>query len=328
MKRTKYAKLFFGTLVVSFALVVVLILSSFCSAHEPVSAPDEIDCQEVKSLGLSSGALKLIGESKDAGGNTVQKLCDDRYTYFFDPAKREVRVIIANDDVMEKIVDDASGLSMQLVPAADNDIMNVIRKFFPEYDLDAVKVDVDTESGSPIEFFQYTIREYKDDVQINKAQISISIDGQVTFVHGSHNRIGESEDYSKISSSDAIDIAFSYLTKAKSEYEEKMNPHLDEASAEEYIIATEDMLLPDGVKVGDTFKPEKLPAYKIFLDGKNDMNVIRNEKLMYGDTVAWLVEFTVRTSWGEYDSIFDPLIHIYVDASTGDVLEMNMTDGG
>lgn len=327
MKHTKYNKPIIGTLFMALALLTVFVLSGFSSSHESASAPYEIDCQEVKDLGLSTGTLRLIEERKDAVGNTIQKMSDDNYSYFFDPTKKEVLVIVANDAVMEGIVKEASTLSMELTPGVDNDIMSNIIKFFPEYNLDAVKIDLDTESGSPVEFFQYTIREYKNDIQINKAQMSFSYDGQLTFVYGSHNQLDETKDYSIIGASDAVEIAFSHLRKLKDAYEENINSSLVDDSTDEYITATEDMVLPDGVKVGDTFKLEKLPSYEIFIDSQSDINVIRNEKLMYGNTVAWLIEFTVQTSWGKYDTIFNPLIHIYVDAATGNVLEVNMTDG-
>lgn len=327
MKLTKYTKPGIIILVMLVALSLVLVLSGFSLSPEAASSSNETDCQAVMDLGLSTGNLRLVEERKDAVGNTIQLLRDDYYSYFFDPMKNEVIVVTANDNIMEQITKNASTLSMELVPGVDNDIISYVSKFFPEYNLDDVKIDLDTESGSPIEFFQYTIREYENDIQVNKAQISFSYDGQLTFIYGSHNQLDEGKDYSKISASDAVGIAFSHLTKTKNAYEEGMNSSLAEDAAEEYITATDDMILPDGVKVGDTFRLERLPTYEIFIDDQNDMNVIKNEKLVYEDTVAWLVEFTVRTSWGEYDSIFNPLIHIYVDASTGDVLEINMTDG-
>lgn len=327
MKCTQFSKTTVGALLVAFTLVMLLFLTGFSSTQASASMVNEIDCQQITDLGISKGTLKLIEERKDAVGNTIQLLSDDYYSYYFDPSNKEVLVIVANNDVMEKIVENSSKLSLDSVPNIDNDVLGNIKKIFPEYNLDSLKIDLDTESGSPIEFFQYTIREYSNDIQINKAHLSFSYDGQLTFVNGSHNELDVNKDYSKIDSSAAIEIAFSYLMKTKDAYEKNANSSLAEASFEEYIVATEDMILPDGVKVGDTFRLEKLPAYEIYLDSHSDMNVIRNEKLMYEDTVAWLIEFTVCTSWGKYDTIFNPLIHIYVDASTGEILEMNMTDG-
>ena len=327
MRFSKLIKSIVGILVLVLLLSMSLLLAGASSPKAKSDETTEIDCKEIMALGLSKGSIRLIEERNDVAGNVIQHFVDDQYSYYFSPSERKVLVIVANDALMERIVRDASGLSMKIVPAVDNDIMSCIEKFFPEYNLETVIIDLNTESGSPIEFFQYTIRDFHNDIQTNSAQISFSIDGQLTFVYGSHNRLDASKDYSKISDSEAIRIACTYLVDKKTELENAANADASKQTSDEYIIATEDMVLPDGVKVGDTFKIEKLPIYEIFINTSDDMDVITNQKLVYNDTVAWLVEFTIKTSWGEIDTIFNPLVHIYVDATTGKILEMNMTDG-
>lgn len=327
MKHKKLTKTIVGILAIVLMFSTAMLITGFSSSENLADAAAEADCEEIQALGLTTGTLRLLEERKDVDGNVIQRFADDQYSYYYSPSNREVVVISANDEVMEKIVQDASGLSLELVPAIDNDVMKYIKAFFPEYNLETVKIDLDTESGSPIEFFQYTIRDYRNEIQTNSAQISFSIDGQLTFVHGSHNKLDDSKDYSKINDSEAVRLACAYLIEKKAELEENANASLSEQTADEYITATDDMVLPDGVKVGETFKVEKLPAYEVYINSPDDINIITNQKLIYNDTVAWLVEFTVNTSWGEVDTIFNPLVHVYIDAATGKVLEMNMTDG-
>ena len=88
------------------------------------------------------------------------------------------------------------------------------------------------------------------------------------------------------------------------------------------------MVLPDGVKIGEEFKTEQLPQLEVYLNSVDDMNVSSVEKMVYQDTVAWLVEFSVNSSWGKFDEALNPFLHVYIDAATGEVLEMNSTDAG
>lgn len=327
MKSTKWKKAIIGILVVTLIVATTMLLTGFSSAKEYGGVQNKIECQEVMDLGLNSGTLRLVEERKDAIGNTIQIMRDDCYTYYYDTERKEVIVITINDSIMEKIVKDASDISMERIPLVDIDVMRYIKEIFPKYHLDTIKIDLDTESGSPIEFYRYTVHEYQDDIQTNRAQLSFSIDGQLTFVYGSHNEIDESKNYSRINEYDAIKIAYSYLVDKKDQYEKAMNANYSEHDSEKLITATEDMVLPDGVKVGETFELERLPVYEIFISSPDDMNISMNQKVVYGDTVAWLVEFTVKTSWGDVDPLFNPLFHVYVDAETGKVIELNTTDG-
>ena len=73
-----------------------------------------------------------------------------------------------------------------------------------------------------------------------------------------------------------------------------------------------------------------LPWNYIILDTSEDMNVQCAEKMVYRtdeDTVAWMIELILKTEEGEKDSMFNPLVHIYIDAAEGKVLNMNYTDG-
>lgn len=73
-----------------------------------------------------------------------------------------------------------------------------------------------------------------------------------------------------------------------------------------------------------------LPWNYIILDTSEDMNVQCAEKMVYRtdeDTVAWMVELILKTEEEEKDSMFNPLVHIYIDTAEGKVLNMNYTDG-
>ncbi len=279
---------------------------------------------------IQTGELRLVEERKDVAGNTIQIWNDEKYSYYYNETDGNVNVISANTNTMEEIVKSAKGLSLEQVPSLNTEtlVRDILNDFFPEYNLDSIKTVIDTESGNPIELFQFKIKEYYNDILLNTASISLSYDGQLTFLHGSHNTIDTKKDYSVYEESNIIELAFKYLQSKKEQIEYDINSGFNSSGEEEYYIATEDMVLPDGVKIGDVFKTEKLPLYEMVLNSVDDMNVSSVEKMAYKNTVAWLIEFSVNTSWGKYTKALNPLIHLYIDAATGEVLEMNSTDAG
>ena len=202
-------------------------------------------------------------------------------------------ILVADDNMMREITENAKNIGN--VDEAEIDILAFVHEYFPEYNTETMKIDVEKGvSGSPLEYYQYTIYDYIDDIQVNRAHINFSYDGQLIFVQGSHNKIDRSKDYDKIDENKALDIAYSYLIEEKDRN--------DDGLSWNYII----------------------------LDTSEDMNVQCAEKMVYRtdeDTVAWMVELILKTEEGEKDSMFNPLVHIYIDAAEGKVLNMNYTDG-
>lgn len=284
--------------------------------------------EKLAEIPIRTGELRLIEERKDIAGNVIQIWEDDKYSYHFDVANNDVRVISANTERMEAIVKSAGDLSIGEIPNVDTDISGILKDFFSEYDLDSIKTEIDTESGNPIEWFEFTVKEYYKDILQNTAHISLSYDGQLTFLQGSRNTIDKTKDYWVYNEQDVVELAFKYILSKKDDWESDINSELKNPGEAEYFIATEEMVVPDGVKIGEEFKTERLPQYEIYLNSIDDMKVSDVEKMVYGDTVAWLVEFSVNTSWGNFDEVLNPFIHLYIDATTGEVLEMNSTDAG
>ena len=202
-------------------------------------------------------------------------------------------ILVADDNMMREITENAKNIGN--VDETEIDILAFVHEYFPEYNTETMKIDVEKGvSGSPLEYYQYTIYDYIDDIQVNRAHINFSYDGQLIFVQGSHNKIDRSKDYDKIDENKALDIAYSYLIEEKDRND-------------------------DG-----------LPWNYIILDTSEDMNVQCAEKMVYRmdeDTVAWMIELILKTEEGEKDSMFNPLVHIYIDAAEGKVLNMNYTDG-
>ena len=327
MKRHLYRVCFVaGALAI--VCLTVFIFSGFASQKSNAKSKNELEeYKAIGALGLRKGELKVVEEQPNIQGDIIQKLSDDSYSYFYDTKKDAVIVISANDQAMDKIIKNAPEDFMVGLSETKIDIKKYVNKFFPEYDLENIKVELDMSSGSPVESYRYKISDYQDNVQINNAQMSFSYDGQLTFVYGTHNIIGDFVTYNTISEQKAISIAFSHLFSLKKEIEDEANKNYTTENNSKEIIATEDMMLPDGINPGDSFVQEKLPWYQIYLNNISDMNVLKCEKIIYENTVVWLVEFTVKTSWGDIDTIFNPLMHVYVDAQSGNVLEMNSTDG-
>ena len=90
--------------------------------------------------------------------------------------------------------------------------------------------------------------------------------------------------------------------------------------------ADDGFVLPDGVNSLDEVVEQKLPDYKILVNSNKDLTGINMVKEMYRGSVVWVVEFTLNTSWGEVDDMFNGLVLMIIDAQTGDVLEVASTD--
>ena len=127
---------------------------------------------------------------------------------------------------------------------------------------------------------------------------------------------------------DAAEIVLNYMIENVDTLEQKAKESMGGDVAGEVLIATEDMVLPDGVKVGDTFTVDKLPAYRLFIKSKKDMLNPSVMRIMYQGNVAWEVTFSAQSSWGEYDEVFNPCFTAYVDVQRGEILEITATDGG
>jgi len=329
MKKIYIYRFFIGVIMLAVICLGISIFSEFASQESKANSKSEYESEEYKAisiLGLRNGELKVVEEQQNIQGDIIQKLSDDSYSYFYDTSKDAVIVLSACDQVMNKIVKEAPDNFMSSLSETEIDINKYIHQFFPEYNLNTIKISLDTSSGSPLESFRYTISDYQDGTKVNNAQMSFSYDGQLTFLYGTHNNHNNFKTYGNISEKDAISIAFSYLSNLKKDIENDANKNYTD-DVPETIIATDDMILPDGVKPGETFISQKLPRYVIYLDTESDMSILSTEKTIYGNRVAWLIEFIVKTSWGDIDTIFNPLIHVYVDIENGNVLEMNSTNG-
>ena len=89
----------------------------------------------------------------------------------------------------------------------------------------------------------------------------------------------------------------------------------------------EGVILPDGVKSIDDVVEEQLPEYKLYLNTVKDLNNIKMNREVHNGKVVWFANFTISTSWGEVDSMFNSMISMEIDAMTGEIIEVLSTDG-
>ena len=157
--------------------------------------------------------------------------------------------------------------------------------------------------------------------------MSLAFNGQITVVSGSHNTKEDFYTRSTINADEAVEFAVAYIIENKEKLE-RQNVSDDSEVRDEEIFATADMILPDGVNPGDTFRVEKLPAYKIQINDTSDIMDPSAIKTMYKGNPVWEVGFSVKTSWGDYDELLNSYLTIYVDAQSGRVIDMVSTDGG
>lgn len=283
------------------ALLCVVVFVGCAPPTEPVAEAYRSAYEAVNALELHSGELRVLEDSKNAAGDKIQTLEDDAYVYRFNAEEKELVSICASTKEMEEIVRRAGETVESGDLTKEIDVMGIVRTYFPEYEPQTVQIEQEMGSGDPIGWYRYTVRDLRDELVLNTARIEFSYDRQLTFLQGTHNTLDAGMETLSCTREEAVAIAFRYLV--------------------------EDMAAAQRGENGGAFA-EEMPEYEVFFDTVEDMRDLKMEKRMHGKRVAWLVEFTVHTSWGEVDDIFDPLIHIYVDAQTGEVLEMNQTDGG
>ena len=152
----------------------------------------------------------------------------------------------------------------------------------------------------------YIVYEYDGVNRVNTASISLAFDGTVSMVSGSHNSPEVFNGSDAYTSKQIEDIVFSYILQEK-----------DNLALEIY---------PDEQYYEDN--GNQLPKYQLFISTHEDMKNFSLEKVIWNGKPCWQAEFTLESSWAEFDEFYEvtnPVFHIYVDAISGEVLSLMHT---
>lgn len=298
------------SLLVVLLLVVALIASVSIAAavtpasDTPVQPPDS-------SATLSAddpwSQAERIDTMETSTGNILWILSDGEYLYYVSPSDGSLVSMILEDTPSEEIVLSYDTQSSSTISTAEAEeiLLTVLATYFPEYDLNSLVISASDLSASPLEYFRFQIEEIVDQTRVNIAAVSLSFTGTLVSLSGTHYTLADFN--AGTSSASGTLISQEDLASIASEFLSAENAALTESTGE---------------------SSSDLPAYTLYVENGSDIYYPQAIRVMYNGNVCWEYQFYVKSSWGEIDVIFNPLLTLYIDASTGEVADYLMTDGG
>lgn len=269
---------------------------------------DNKDAERSLRYIVDTDSLTLESSMETANGDTIDIYTDSQYRYSVFRETNELNVLSLSDEMMasleQKYCDDPGALIS--TDMAEQYLIEAVRKYFPEYDASQLKHEMNDETGSCLEYYVYIVYEYNGINRVNTASISLAFDGTVSMVSGSHNSPEIFIGSDVYTSKQIEDIVFSYVLQEK-----------DNLALEIY---------PDEQYYEDN--GNQLPKYQLFISTLEDMKNLSLEKVIWNGRPCWQAEFTLESSWTEFDEFYEvtnPVFHIYVDAISGEVVSLMHT---
>lgn len=245
---------------------------------------------------LLENSIKATDVIKNEAGQSLSVYSDSYYKYYVPEGTKEIAYVVLLEGEMEKLdslytrkYSSEKNEANKTISKeeADRILQDVILKLFPEYNNDDLYIQVDSETGSFIEYYRYHIEEVHDETRVNTAAVSLAFNGQIAMASGSHNTADMFDVKSNIKSDDVLNIVSSYMIDHKEEVEKSISQPI----AEDFKDAS-DLIEPSIIKV-----------------------------MRKGD-VVWEASFTVKTSRGDYDELISPRITAYINAESGEIVEL------
>ena len=296
-------------IIATLLLCIVLTLSLFgCGKDKTTGDNSNISTKDTTRYIVDTDSLDHESSMETAGGDIIDIYTDSQYRYFVFRETNELNVLSLSDEMMvaleQKYYDDPDSLIS--TGTAEQRLKEAVMQYFPEYDTTQLKLELNNEPGSCLEHYVYIVYEYDGINRVNTASISLAFDGTVSMVSGSHNS-PEVFDGSDVYTSKQIeDIVFSYMLQEK-----------DNLASEIY---------PDEQYYEDN--GNQLPKYQLFISTQEDLKNFSLEKVIWNGRPCWQAEFTLESSWAEFDEFYEvtnPVFHIYVDAMSGEIVSQMHT---
>lgn len=312
--------------------VVLMLCVSIAFATNAASIQKEAAVQKLQSMGILEGELELIEQRKDINGALQYEYQDQKYTYIIAADSGDMVFAKMNSDKLDNLVIKASSIEAVALGEAQQLAQKTLSSAFPSYQLKDISLEAFTGNGNPIDYVIYTIEEKHDDIIVNRAVVSIGIDGSVTSFGGTNNSLSDFDDSGKFTQEQIQSIIYDYFAQNKSGFEKSMQPTLESTfdikldQEKDVLIDADEWILPDGINSIEEYKAEKLPDYKLYLNSIKDMKFDKIYREKYNDTIVWCASFSLRSNWGDAESILNPYIVARVDAKTGQIVDIISTD--
>lgn len=291
--------------IISILLLCLVLTLSLVGCGEDVNSVDNsnIDNKDATRYVVDTDSLTLESSMETASGDIIDIYTDSQYRYFVFRETKGLNVLSLSDEMMESLQQKYNDNPDALVSTdlAEQYLIEAVRKYFPEYDANKLKLELNNEPGSCLEYYVYIVYEYDGINRVNTASISLAFDGTISMVSGSHNspEIFIGSDAYTIKQIE--DIVFSYVLQEK-----------DNLALEIY---------PDEQYYEDN--GNQLPKYQLLISTHEDMKNFSLEKVIWNGRPCWQAEFTLESSWAEFDEFYEvtnPAFHINVDAISGEVV--------
>lgn len=267
-----------------------------------------IDPKNATHYVVDTDSLALESSTETANGDIIDIYTDSQYRYFVFRETNELNVLSLSDEMMASLEHkyDDNPDALITTDAAEQRLREAVMRYFPEYDASQLKLELNNEPGSCLEYYVYIVYEYDGVNRVNTASISLAFDGTVSMVSGSHNSPEVFNGSDAYTSKQIEDIVFSYILQEK-----------DNLALEIY---------PDEQYYEDN--GNQLPKYQLFISTHEDMKNFSLEKVIWNGRPCWQAEFTLESSWAEFDEFYEvtnPVFHINVDAMSGEIVSQMHT---
>lgn len=264
---------------------------------------DSVDANSSSRYIVDTSLLSFESSMETVSGDLIDIYADSIHRYYVVRETNELNGLSLSGEMMESLEQKYSENPDALIStdAAEQRLREAVKQYFPEYDDSKLQLNFNDETGNPLEFYAYIVYEYDGMNRVNTASISIAFDGTILLESGSHNSPEMFNGSDIYTSSQIEDIVFNYVLQ------EKDNLALEIYPEDEYYDDNEN----------------QLPKYQLYCSTHEDMKDISIEKIIYNGKPCWQAEFTLVSSWSEYDEFYEitnPVFHINVDAITGEVI--------
>lgn len=289
-------------------LCLVLTLSLVGCGKDITNDTYDKDAKRSSRYIVDTDPLILESSMETANGDIIDIYIDSQYRYFVFRKTNELNVLSLSDEMMESLQQKYNDNPDALISTdvAEQRLREAVMQYFPEYDASQLKLELNNEPGSCLEYYVYIVYEYDGINRVNTASISLAFDGTVSMVSGSHNSPEVFIGSDVYTSKQIKDIVFSYVLQEK-----------DNLALEIY---------PDEHYYEDN--GNQLPKYQLFISTQKDMKNFSLEKVIWNGRPCWQAEFTLESSWAEFDAFYEvtnPVFHINVDATSGEVVSLMHT---
>ncbi len=125
---------------------------------------------------VGNGRLRQISESTDASGHVIRIMEDDEYQYHYNVTRQQIRLISMKTELSEALVKAAEAKKLE---SKDVDLNPYLEMLFPGRDIKTLETTLSTGSGSPLEAYRYSVKEWEGDILLNAALLHFTRDGRL-----------------------------------------------------------------------------------------------------------------------------------------------------